>query len=117
MFHCFLLLKQFVRGLWVKGTVPDRAERRAAPLRPAVLWGIPWPGNRQNRPHQRGAPAPTAIPNHPTTFSSARWGFSGHAPQTKRSSCFTAHAASAPQNLRRCRFFPAVFWRAPPLAF
>jgi hypothetical protein len=51
---------------------------RAAASRGA-LCAAPWGGNIENRAHQCNVPAPTAVPNPPTTCSSVGWAFLGHA--------------------------------------
>ena len=58
---------------------PRGSSGRCAAASRGALCAAPWGGNIENRAHQCNVPAPTAVPNPPTTCSSVGWAFLGHA--------------------------------------
>ena len=89
-----------------------RMTLRATARRRAVC-SVSSAGNIGNRPHQCNVPAPTAVPNHPTAFSSVGWPFSGHALHRNRTARPCARCERPPTDFGEVPFPPAKFLAHP----
>ena len=99
----FSVQKKLFRGGGSEGHSAGARMTLRATARRRAICSVSSAGNIGNRPHQCNVPAPTAVPNHPTAFSSVGWPFSGHALHRNR----TARPCA------RCERHPTDFGEVP----